>query len=228
MYCGSCDARHWARPLHDRPVSRATCWSYCKACRKKVPACRACAESFCDSRGCCFCGALGPNIDFDSRDDLDSGDEDRGNNASDVRTEPPRFTPLSRSQYELPKLWTEERNRLGWWIPNESRAIGQTTTLRCTGCDVRTRFRCPVNVVMVIDGGTRRLRHLLCGACIRCVENRLLSIQAATLGSRVTALDIQLASVGKAQEDTNALAAELRFFRLALHEHAGRPSTSAA
>ena len=221
MYCGSCDTRHWARPFHDRPVSRVTCWSYCSVCRKKIPSCRACAEGSYKSRGCGFCGAAGPRVDFDSREQLDSDDDDRGDNTSDVRIACPRFTPLSRTQYELPEVWTEDKTRPGWWIPNEGRATEQAKTLRCTGCDVRTRFRCPANVMMVIDGGTHRLQHLLCGGCIRCVENRLVSIQAATLGTRVTALDITLAPVDTPQADIKALDAELRFFRFELHQDAG-------
>ena len=192
-YCSACDTRQIFRSLDNRPISRATCWHWCRNCLKKVPSCRSCAQT----PGCRLCGERTALVSFDAQGHLDSDDETRGDNESDVRSDPPRFTPVCRGHDVLPSIWILKK---GWWFPSDAdishRYVDDIVHVAhwCTGCDRPAGIRWLVKLVMVIDGRTQRYQHKLCSACAVCVMNRPVSIQAATLFEGVTYLHIEFGS----------------------------------
>ena len=95
-------------------------------------------------------------LDHDPDTDTD-GEEaiDPRCNCEDVRTDPPRFTPLARTSKMLPFLWKFK----GSWYETESKS--------CTGCsEPGPLFRGLFDVVMIHDGTTQRYRHKLCFRCV--------------------------------------------------------------
>ena len=190
------------RPLDDRPVSRATCWSSCRHCHSQVPSCRPCAERReCQrSQKCCGPAYVSYDntaaLDSDADDDIDS-DRRTICNALDVRSNPPRFTPLSRTRDVLPGIWSDVTR--GWWLPSDAdtaaSAASDEMPLRwCTSCDRPTSVRWLVELVMVINGLTHRYQHKFCLACARCVLERPVSIQAATMCEAVSSFHLAFAA----------------------------------
>ena len=219
-YCGYCDSAFVLRPLDDRPVFRATHTIYYFCCNKKIQTCESCAHPSI-LRSCPQCRVGDSRLQkrertpFDPDDDTDDEEAvDANRNCADVRIDPPRFTPLARTSKMLPLLW-ELKDK---WYETKSKS--------CTGCSEPGRlFRWLFDVVMVHDGKTQRYRHKLCFRCVACVTNRIMSIQAATMSSRTTCLDIQPTRTksrpsGAFSEDVYVSASGLKFY--AGWEHARR------
>ena len=182
-YCGACDGRLIFNGYDDRPVSRATCWSFCKHCWQKVPMCRSCAVKANKMIGCSKCGKPRPGFDFDaSRAEFDPPHEDCGDYTDDVRTLCPRFTPAARTHLRLRDCWKQnisDGDKLRRWWHTKVRH-------RCTGCDIRTQFRSLWNVVLITDGKPESYKHKLCGACAFCIQERQMDILAATRGRQAS------------------------------------------
>ena len=187
-YCGFCDSAYVLRPLDDRPVCRATHTIYYFCCKIKIQACESCAQpdAKCSS-SCPKCNVYNSSFQkrdrtpFDPEDDTDDEEAvDANRNSADIRVDPPRFTPLARTSEMLPLLW-ELKDK---WYETKSKS--------CTGCsEPGCFFRWLFDVVIVHDGKTQRYRHKLCSRCVACVTHRIMSIQAATMSSKTTFLDIQ-------------------------------------
>ena len=161
-------------------------------CRTKFPACESCAQFDAEcSASCPKCHVRNLRLQFAERLDHDpeidtDGEEaiDPRRNCEDVRTDPPRFTPVARTFKMLPFLWKLKRS----WYETDSKS--------CTGCsEPEPLCRALFNVVLIHDGKTQLYKHKLCGRCVACVSNRMVSIHAATLCEFFTYLKIEPAKL---------------------------------
>ena len=183
-FCRCGDQRLIFKGFYDgeRPLARATCWSYCTRCWKRSALCRSCAERCATTTGCFTCGQLEPKISFTFEPaKLHPPKEDCVANTDDVRTLCPRFTPAARSHLRLPGCWEQCSSKSGkllnWW-----RFIEED---QCSGCDVQTRFRSLWNVVLRMDTTTAGYTHKLCGLCAFCIQNRYVDMLTASKGRQV-------------------------------------------